>query len=181
MPGVHRQTGSTRIHRGAHAVGQGGGIGAGARLRVGTGVDLDALGAKRRDLRTPSGAGVDKQADTGAGRAQAGNDWPQPIGITGDIEAMVGGDLAIAIRDQRDLGRARAFHDLQQARVALIVGPGERVALDVELDLEQRRKRGDIGWADMTQVRARMHGDAIGTRGHGHPRRLQNVRQGAAA
>jgi len=154
-------------------------------LGIGAGVDLDAVGTERGSGLEPGGPGVDEQADPAAQLTEGGDDRPQARGVACQVEAVVGGQLAVGIRHEGDLGRTRLAGQLQQARIAR-PPRRERVAFDVELHGpvlrgDQRRQRGDVIVADMAAVRPRVHRQAPATLFQAHAGGGQRIGQPAAA
>ena len=85
---------------------------------------------------------------------------------------MVGGELIVTVRDQRDLVGTGFANQFEEAGVAL-AGAGKRIALDIELDSPTclDRQLANVIGTDMALVGTRVHGDATAAGIHAHARR----------
>src|SRR5690606_22740273 len=98
-------------------------------------------------------------------RLQLGHQRPQPGGVAGEIEAVVGSELSVGVGYQRGLRRAGLAAQLDQAGITRARGR-ERVALDVELDSALAGQPGElqhVGGPDVPPVRPGVHGNALGS------------------
>ena len=85
------------------------------------------------------------------------------VGVAGEIEAVVGGQLAVAVGHERRLRRPHLLAQRQEARIAG-ARRRERIAFEVELDAAgagERRQRVDVVGADVARIGTRVHGDAV--------------------
>ena len=147
-------------------------------LRIGLGVELDAISPQRARLRHGRRLGIHEQADAYAERLRLANQRPQALAVAGQIPAVVGGESRLGVGHKRGLIGPHRAHEVHQ----LV----QRIALDVELAGrplgEQLGELGHIVWPDVPAVRPRMHGDTVGTglqrnRGKaGHARNTQAAR-----
>jgi len=129
---------------------------------IGAGVQLDPVCAAGRGTRDLGVADIDEHTDAAALCLERRDQRAQGIAIANEIEAVVGGQLAVAVRYQGDLGRACRLAQGQQAGIAG-TRRSKRIAFDVELAaailFDQRRNRRDIAGADVAFVGARMNSD----------------------
>lgn len=182
MAGIHCEAGGTGVRCGAGTGGEFGCAIAGSEgVRIGSGVDLNAVGAEFAQVNAPRGSGIDEEADPSTHTFQARDHRRQPFAVAADIKTVIGRDLRIAVRHQRDLGRPHRFDQFDETRIAERIRSGEGIALDVEFDRQHVREREHVVGPHMAQVRSRMHGDAVGTGSDGHTGRGDHVGQGTAA
>src|SRR5690606_3301055 len=109
------------------------------------------------------GIHVGEQADPATQFLEPGDDRAEPFGVTGEIEAEVGGQLRVAIGHEGGLCRAHCLAQRDETGIAR-ARRRERVALDVEFHAVPANdfgKRMDVVLADVARVRARVHGDAV--------------------
>ena len=140
------------------------GKGAGVTLRV----KLDAIGAglgRETDLfrvRVHEQAGANTQGPEFL--YQGGNH----VTVALEVEAVVGGELVVAIRDQGALGRADLPHQGHEPRVVADALPvalaraGHGVAFDIEFHVQHGGQVVAVLHPDVALVRPRVHGDAVG-------------------
>jgi len=87
------------------------------------------------------------------------------LSASGQIKSVVGGELIVAVRHQGALVGEGFFHQRHQSRIAASCC-SEGIALDIEFKarmfLHQRRQVANIAGADMTLIRTRVDGDAVG-------------------
>lgn len=164
MAGIHAKPHGLRATRGRGEQRQHRcGVACGVRFGIGSGVQLDAIGADLGRLFQQRVAGIDEQADPAAHRLQLGHQRTQALAVALEVETVVGGDLAIAVRHQGGLRRTRLRAQRQQPRVA-VAWRCEGIAFDVEFDASdagQRGQRQHVLGGDVASIRSRMHGDAM--------------------
>ena len=134
------------------------------RLGKRAGIQFNALGTEFRSETDVGVTDIHEDADACPKGMKGSNQRAQALAITAKIKAMVGGQLAVTIRHQRDLRWPNGFAQGQQAGVA---GSGrcERVPLDVEFDavlVAQRCQHVDIVFANVSGIRPGVHGEAVG-------------------
>src|SRR3546814_331575 len=92
------------------------------------------------------------------------SDWSSDVCSSDlEVEAVVGSQLRVAVRDQRRLRRARALAQGEETGIAR-ARRRERIAFEVELHpvlARDFRQRMHVVLAGMPCVRARVHGDAV--------------------
>ena len=167
-------------------------IAVGKRFGIGSGIQLDAISAEFAGALKVGAVGVHEQTDAGAQCLKFSDQRAQAGAVLAQIKAMIRGDLAVAIGHQRHLVGTRAGDQSDQSWVAAGRGGGEWIAFNVELQAfalaapaigggQPLRQRGDIAWLDMALIRARMHGQAIGTGGNHHVGGVDDAGQTATA
>lgn len=118
------------------------------------------------------GLGVHEQADAAAQLVHPRYQRLQSCRVAPEVEAMIGGELPVTVRNQCALRRANGCDEFHESRVVADIGPvaprgtGEGVTLDVQFHGQCRGERRYVARADVALVRARVHGDAVGPGGH---------------
>src|SRR5690606_31492702 len=103
MSGIDAQTTRLRVACGGRAGSECRTVIA-TRVRLGErpGIQLDAVGTDAR-RGGDVGAGIGKQAHPAAQRLERSDQWREDRGVAGEVETMVGSQLAIAVGYQRRL------------------------------------------------------------------------------
>ena len=133
-------------------------------LGKGSGVEFDTVDAERLGRNQIGRAGIHENRHPHAPVQQLLHIGLQPCAVGTQVETMIGGDLAVAIGNQRGLRRARAFNQRHQSGI-IAARRRERIAFDVVFHPvfpAQLCQCIDIARRDVTLIRARMHGDAVG-------------------
>ena len=146
------------------------------RLVIGSGVELDPVGADSPGAGDHRRLRVGEQRHPAAQRLQAFDHRADEFRVPRQVPAVIGGRLLRRVRHQRDLVRPDPLDQCQKP----VVG----IALDVELTAGPGRLLHQLGQiqhvllADVPGVRARMHGDPGGAGLEHRPRRAQHARLG---
>lgn len=131
----------------AACAGEGSGVGAGVDF-----ADVEASRGRGLDL---TGIGIDESRDNQARVVQRLDDGFEAVGLTGDIEAALGRDLAATFGHKHGGVGLDAAGDTDH-----LVGRGH---FEVELDADELAEQEQVAVVDVAAVFAEVDGDAVGT------------------
>lgn len=148
--------------------------GSAERVGIRAGIEFDAIGADFAGAFDLGRVGRDKKATPDAGVTQGREDVAHPMCIAGgEIPAGVGSKDVGRVGHQGGLGRLDAMHQFQKS--------GAGIALEVELNGEQRGEFKDVTGRDVAGVGTRVDGDAVASGGDAGAGGAEDVRNGATA